>query len=95
MCDNCTFVHSGWHKNIAQPHNSFKMVIPLHEETVSREEARYNKIHSLGCHLKARKNLNPVFEDMAAEAPVEIKVLACFVDSKKNKLKNYVPRRIP
>ena len=80
------------------------MVFPLHEETVSREEGRrlakerYHKIHSLNLHLRAKKNLNAQFEAMAtvtdAAAPAEIKVLAFFAAGKRNKKKNYMPRRI-
>ncbi len=80
------------------------MVFPLHEETNSREEGRrlakerYHKIHSLGLHLRARKNLSAQFEAMAtvtnAAAPADVKVLACFAPTKKNKRKDYVPRRI-
>ncbi|BDA41856.1 hypothetical protein COCOBI_02-6510 [Coccomyxa sp. Obi] len=70
------------------------MVFP-HEETVSRDEGRrlakerYHKIHSLGITLRARKNLNPAFEAMAADAsPAESGEI------KVNKWKNYVLRRI-
>ncbi|CAL8469117.1 g8658 [Coccomyxa elongata] len=72
------------------------MVFPLHEETLSREEARrlakarYHKIHTLGEHLAARKNLSTVFEAMA-EAPKNTEVPSF---CEKNKRKNYVPRRI-
>lgn len=76
------------------------MVFPLHEETVSREEGRqlakatYHKIHTLKQHLRARKCLDHQFRAMATLAAADAKVLASFAAAKKNKRKDYVPRRI-